>query len=508
MTTPSTDYSLTGESAHAAVEAGLANAEWFVPDVDPGRMRELQRRTNGRATRDTLLWIALLVGAGIWAYSTVWSWWSIPAFALYGLLYGGAADSRWHEMGHGTAFRSRRANDVVYPFASFMLFRGPTVWRWSHHRHHTDTIIVGRDAEIAFQRPPSVVRTLFAFTHLQGGSQMFIRLVRHAGGHLDEEARALVPQSEWRTVVRESRVFVAIVVAVGIWSLAAWTPLPLLFIGGPTIYGAWLVVFFGITQHAGMQENVLDHRLNTRTVRMNPVFRFLYSNMNFHVEHHMFPSVPYHALPALHREIGDQLAPPLPNTLAAYREIFGSFARLREDPPRELAPAIPPGAGARRRIDVGVSIRRRPADGGVDLGPAADVAVGELRRLDVDDRTFVIARLTADEFALCDGVCTHAQVHLAGGALVEGQIECPKHNARFDARTGAAVRKPAREPIGTYDIEQVDGRLVSHLRTPDAAARRSPMNRETEPRYGWSDAALISGRLALPRRRRSARAGR
>ena len=55
---------------------------------------------------------------------------------------------------------------------------------------------------------------------------------------------------------------------------------------------------------------MLDHRLNSRTVYMNPVTRFLYWNMNYHVEHHMFPMVPYHALPALHEEIKDDLPAP------------------------------------------------------------------------------------------------------------------------------------------------------------------------------------------------------
>lgn len=470
MTATVTDYSLTGESKRLAAERGLANAEWFLADVDPARMRELMQRTDARATRDTLLWIVLLVASGAWAYTTVWSWWSIPAFLVYGALYGGASDSRWHEMGHGTAFKTRWANDLVYPVASFMLFRGPTVWRWSHYRHHTDTIIVGRDAEIVFQRPPSVGRALLAYTGVQGSTQMFLRLVRHAFGRLDDDAKEFVPESEWRKVVWESRVFVAIVVAVVAWSLIAWTPLPILFIGGPTYYGVWLVVFFGITQHAGMRENVLDHRYNTRTVYMNPVFRFLYSNMNYHVEHHMFPSVPYHALPALHAEIKDQLAPALPNTWVAYRQIFTTLARQHRDPTYEIPLEVPDVPGARHRIDVGEANWVRHPDGAVDLAAADSMDVGELRRVDVDDRTYVLARLGEDEFALCDGLCTHAEVHLAGGTIVDGQIECPKHNARFDARTGEAVRKPAREPIATYDVERVDGRVVSRLRRQDATA--------------------------------------
>ncbi len=458
-----TDYSLTGESSVRAEHDGLANAAWFLADVDPSRMRLLQQRSDVRAAFDVALWLGLIVAAGLWAWTSRWSWWSIPAFAAYGALYGGAADPRWHECGHGTAFRSRIANDVVYNIASLMLFRGPTVWRWSHYRHHTDTIVVGRDAEIAFQRPPNVARTLFFFTGVPGGFANFWRLVRHAAGQLDPDAAELVPESEHRRVVWESRAIVAVVVAAAVWSLVAWTPLPILFIGGPSIYGMWLMVFFGLTQHAGLRENVLDHRYNTRTVYMNPVFRFLYLNMNYHVEHHMFPSVPYRALPALHAEVKDQLAPPLPNTLAAYRQIFAALARQQRDVTYEIPLEVPEGVGARDRIDVGESNWVRHPDGAIDLAAADSFEIGELRRIDLDDQTFVLTRLGPDDFALCDGLCTHAAVHLADGALVDGQIECPKHNARFDPRTGDATRRPATIAIRTYRAECVDGRVVTRL---------------------------------------------
>jgi Na+-transporting NADH:ubiquinone oxidoreductase subunit F len=458
------DYSLTGASRQRSVELGLANAEWFQPAIDPARLRALQQRHDGRAAADVVLWLVLLVGAGVWAYSTVWSWWSIPAFVIYGALHGGAADPRWHECGHGTAFRTRWINDAIYPVASAMLFRGPTVWRWSHYRHHTDTIIVGRDPEIVFQRPPSVAGTIWKFFHIQGGSLMFWRLVKHALGRLDSDAIDFVPQHEHRKVIWESRVIVAVVAAAAAWSVIAWTPLPILFVGGPSIYGAWLMVFFGVTQHAGLRENTLDHRFSTRTVYMNPVFRFLYLNMNYHVEHHIFPSVPYPALPALHDEIRDQLAPPLPNTIAAYRSIFSTLAKQHHDPSYETPLDVPEVPSAHtHRIDVGETNWVKGTGGGVDLGAADALEIGELRRVDVGDDTYVLCRLSADEFALGDGICTHAKVHLADGALVDGQIECPKHNGRFDARTGEAVRKPVQEAICMYPVRRVDGRLVSDL---------------------------------------------
>ena len=101
---------------------------------------------------------------------------------------------------------------------------------------------------------------------------------------------------------------------------------------------------FGLTQHAGLAENVLDHRLNCRTVYMNPIFRFLYWNMNYHVEHHMFPLVPYHALPELHEKIKAQCPAPYPNTIAAYREIIPAILRQQKDPAFFVKRELPAGA--------------------------------------------------------------------------------------------------------------------------------------------------------------------
>ena len=91
------------------------------------------------------------------------SWWCVPFFLVYGVLYGSASDSRWHECGHGTAFKTRWMNDAVYQIACFMIMRNPVTWRWSHTRHHTDTVIVGRDPEIAVMRPPDLLRLVLNF---------------------------------------------------------------------------------------------------------------------------------------------------------------------------------------------------------------------------------------------------------------------------------------------------------------------------------------------------------
>ena len=463
------NYSLAGPDTAAAHAAGLVDADWYLPTIDPVRLRALQRRSNVRAAVDTALWVVLLLGSAWlawWSLGTdgvIW-WQAVPAFALYGALYGGAADARWHECGHGTAFASRRANDVVYAVASFMLWRGPTLWRWSHHRHHTDSIIVGRDAEIAFQRPPSLIRTAIALTNLRGGVDMLWRQIRHAAGRLDTDALDLVPASDHRRVIAEARVFVGIVGAVVVWCVLAGSIVPALFIGGPTIYGGWLFVFFGLTQHAGLREDVLDHRYNTRTVRMNPVFRFLYLNMNHHLEHHMFPSVPYHALPALHDEIAEQLPPASPSTWAAYREIITTMWRQRRDPSYEAPREVPDTPGRRAPVEQGRDDLRRRPDGTVDLGPVAAMSIGDRRRVDSASGPLLLVRHN-DGVALVSAICTHADVALDDGAVNGCTIECPKHNACFDLRTGDVVRGPARQSLRTHRVDIVGGQIIGSLGT-------------------------------------------
>jgi len=329
------DYSLLGPEGVKAQERGLVGATWFSPDIDRKRMKELMRRSDRRAMIDTALWLGLLVGfgaVGSWLFLRGSLWW-IPVLVLgYGPLYGTAGDSRWHEAGHGTAFRTRWMNDAVYHIACFFMIRSPTVWRWSHTRHHTDTIIVGQDPEIITPRPPKVGRLVLNLFGLIDAPLALRQMVSHARGHITEDQRLYVPESEYPKVAREARIWLVIYAAVVAITLLWWNPLPLLLVLGPRFYGTWLHLVFGVSQHIGLAEDVTDHRRNARTIRMNPVFRFLYLNMNYHVEHHIFPNVPYHALPALHAEVKDQLAPVYPSLAAAYREIIPTLARQRKDP--------------------------------------------------------------------------------------------------------------------------------------------------------------------------------
>ena len=342
------DYSLTGPSARHAVEAGLVAAEWYHTDVPRKVMKDLMQRSDGPALRDTALWIALHIATAAGGIILWGSWWAVPFWFAYGVLYGSACDSRWHECGHGTAFRTRWMNDWVYNIASFQVMRNPVSWRWSHARHHTDTIIAGRDVEIAWTHPINLLLKTLAYVGFVEAWQSLRIITRHATGTLNADERNYIPDTEWPKAVRAARVHLAIYALTALAAAAmlasgkGWAALiPFMLIGGPRIYGCWHMVMCGLLQHGGLAEDVLDHRLNSRTVHINPVSRWIYWNMNYHVEHHMFPMVPYYNLPKLHEVIKHDLPPPNRSVLEALAEMYGAVLRQRREPGWYLKRTLP-----------------------------------------------------------------------------------------------------------------------------------------------------------------------
>jgi len=340
----SRDYSLLGPDADRAVAEGLVTTEWYRTPVPRKEMKALMQRADQPAIRDTVLLFTLMIvfaagGIALWP-----SGWSIPFWLAYGVLYGSAMDSRWHECGHGTAFRTRWMNELVYQIACFCMIRDPHCWKFSHARHHSDTIIVGRDPEIAIMRPTEILKLAANLIGLVDVRDGLTRMAAHAAGRILPDEATYLPETSHASVIRTARVWVLIYAATIALAIAMGSILPLMLIGLPRLYGCWHMVMCGWLQHGGLADNVTDHRLNSRTVLMNPVSRFIYWNMNYHVEHHMFPLVPYYRLPELHRAIAFDLPKPCPSIAAGFAEMLPALFRQRTDPDFHIRRALPASA--------------------------------------------------------------------------------------------------------------------------------------------------------------------
>ena len=89
------------------------------------------------------------------------------------------------------------------------------------------------------------------------------------------------------------------------------------------------------------------------------------------------------------------------------------------------------------------------------VAKTADVPEGTAVRVVVAGKEILVCH-AAGEFYAIEDVCTHDGGELDQGLLDGCEIECPRHGARFDVRTGAAVRLPAVLPVGTYSV-RVEG---------------------------------------------------
>jgi fatty acid desaturase len=316
------------------------NQQWYQPVIARAVLKELMKRSDAKGWRNFGLWFVLLIASGVVAAMTWGTWWTVPAFFVYGTIYS-SSDARWHELAHGTPFKSRWANDIFYHLSSFMTIREGYWWRWSHARHHTHTYFQSRDPEIQVARPTKVWPIVIDFFGLMGCTLEIGKTVRHAFGRVDAATEAFLPASERPKMIWSCRIYLAVVVGTIALAIATRSVLPLMFVWTPRFYGGWLHQLLGLTQHAGLAVNVKDHRLNTRTVYMNPVFRFLYLNMNYHLEHHLLPMVPFHALPRLHDAIKDQLPAAYPSLFAAYREMLPALWKQRSDPQHVIERTLP-----------------------------------------------------------------------------------------------------------------------------------------------------------------------
>jgi 3-phenylpropionate/trans-cinnamate dioxygenase ferredoxin subunit len=99
----------------------------------------------------------------------------------------------------------------------------------------------------------------------------------------------------------------------------------------------------------------------------------------------------------------------------------------------------------------------------IDACAKDDIDEEDVIRFDHDGKTYAIYRSPDDEFFCTDGLCTHEQVHLADGLVMDHTIECPTHNGQFDYRSGEAKRAPVCNHLGTYQTKIEGDRVLIGL---------------------------------------------
>jgi fatty acid desaturase len=291
---------LTRETTHTATPG------WRVPGRRAAQMRlipatalrDLYRRSNWQGAWRTLAHVALLVAGAAVIHLSRGHWWLPAALLLQGVfvvsLFGAM-----HECVHNSAFRTRWLNDAVAWLAGLGILFDATYYRHFHFAHHRYAQDPERDPELLTTPPP---RTAAAYwwraTGLPYWKARCVNLLDFARGRFD--AAPFIPDLVRPEIVRSVRGLVTVLLAVAIVSVALGTDALVWYWLLPLACGLPLLRLYLLTEHTGCSEDD-DGLTNTRTtISVWPV-RFLMWNLPYHAEHHLFPSVPFHHLPATHR---------------------------------------------------------------------------------------------------------------------------------------------------------------------------------------------------------------
>jgi len=346
--------------------------QWYRCKVDPAVMGALLARSDARAFRQVLLQLGLFAATGTLAYGLflhlhAGNWpWMLPLLLLAlflhgtnGSFFGGVA---CHELCHKTPFATPFWNSCFLRVFAFLSWFDPVGYRASHTRHHQATTHADHDGEVVLPLRLEWKSAPFFAAALAVDPVAFGRLLRFwiaaAQGDLTKDGffrsawlRRVVPESDVRS--RRELVLWARIVLGGQLALAAtfaftghWFLIVVVNCG--CLYSNWLCTLTGAPQHIGLSPNTPDFRLCCRTYTCGWLPAFFYWNMQHHVEHHMFPAVPFYNLPRLRTAIASDLPPATHGLWATWRdEIFPVIRRQRADPNYVSVPPLPRNEGER-----------------------------------------------------------------------------------------------------------------------------------------------------------------
>lgn len=295
---------------NSSEKPAITNAKSSNVFVERPRLKMLARRSDKPGLIYLLSWsiLAFITGSIVWlTQNTVYVW---PAMFVFGVIVSVPAYSMSHETAHGTAFKTRWLNEIVFWITSLIYGEEPLHRRYTHTNHHTYTWHVGLDSQMPFDTPIDFKSWLaditgFSLTRYQTRVNLQLAFKRYT-----ELMISVVPESELPRLTRNARIFLLIYSIIPILLIigVAW---PLWFLIFPRLLGSPVMLMFNMIQHVELAEDSPSILDSTRTFSTNWVGKFLYMNMNNHIEHHLYPQVPFYSLPDLHLAVQDQT--PIPD---------------------------------------------------------------------------------------------------------------------------------------------------------------------------------------------------
>jgi len=326
----------------------MQKLNWYRTPMDRDTLAALNQRSDWKGVRQTLGHLGLLVltGSAAWYAAGRLGWLALLLILfVHGTIYAFLLNG-FHELCHSTVFKTKALNTFFLYLFSFLGQYNPVLFWASHQEHHKYTLHPPDDLEVVL--PVELTLESFlksAVVNPWGFYGRLKGLIRLSRGRLEGEwEQILFPVTE---PTKSQRLFswarillVGHALIIGVSGYFGFWLLPVLITFAP-FYGGWLLFLCNNTQHVGLQDNVPDFRLCTRTIILNPVVQFLYWHMNFHTEHHMYAAVPCYHLEKLHQVIEHDLPPCPVGLYATWQVIMPILQKQKVDPTYQYVPKLP-----------------------------------------------------------------------------------------------------------------------------------------------------------------------
>lgn len=266
-------------------------------DVIASLTNEERGRLTGKSNGPGLLQFSchlgaiVILGALIAARVPYWPVLMLPQGILIVFLF-----TLLHETVHRTAFETQWLNDAVARFCSLAIALPADWFRYFHFAHHRYTQDRENDPELAFPKPETMRQYIVHVSGLPVWLGHFKTLWTNATGRCRD---SYVPPKGLPKVRTEARAMIAFYAVVFLACLYFRSTLLLYVWIVPAVLGQPFLRLYLLAEH-GRCPFVANMLENTRTTFTNWFVRKLAWNMPFHAEHHAYPGVPFHQLPAFH----------------------------------------------------------------------------------------------------------------------------------------------------------------------------------------------------------------
>ncbi|QQO31840.1 fatty acid desaturase [Bradyrhizobium diazoefficiens] len=297
--------------------------------LTPAMLRELSARSDwqGLVRAASHYGVIVVVGVLIWLVSSRYGIvWALPLVVVQGYFVA-FLFMVVHETAHKTAFRSRALNLAFGHLSSFAVglpYEYYCLFHWDHHRYTQDP---KRDPELlSVPIPTSDAQLVVVYSGLRQVAFRVRLMLRHA--LTGNATSSWIPESKRHIVVTEARLHLAGYVALLLASVAQHTVILLWVWVVPVIVGQLFLRPYLLAEHTGCDRTRSAFQ-NTRTTYTAMFARWFAWNMPYHVEHHAYPSIPFHALPKLNRIVADQIVYRCPGYIAVTRQTWAWFRRAR-----------------------------------------------------------------------------------------------------------------------------------------------------------------------------------